>query len=172
MRIAANRIGALLVALAVAGCGGSLGGKQDGGTSPCSAVAACECLQSDRCAPRSEACWCPTECYPGAAVDCKCGGGRFLSCEERATVAACASELSAVQTKCAGQSNVQWIADICSTSADAACVAACLSNLETGGACSEIDCRFCALCDCAAPAVPSPFGDCVRACTPPLPERL
>jgi len=177
MRSEANRIGVLLVAIAVAGCGGSITGKgpmtgQGGATTtiPCSAMGACECMAaSSRCSARVESCWCPSECNPQIA--CVCGGGRFLACEDKATVAACTTALTAVQAKCAGQSNVQWIADICTTAADPTCVAACLSNLATGGACTEIDCRFCALCDCGPATVPSPFGDCVRACAPPLPEQ-
>ena len=186
MRIEAKRIGFVAAAFAVVvvGCGGSIMGNNPGPgtgqggqggattTLPCSAMGACECLHSDRCTPRSEACWCPGECYPGAAIDCICGGGRFLACEESAVVASCASELRSVQDKCANQSNLQWIAQICTTSTDVACVAACLSNLKTGGACSEIDCRFCPVCDCAVPSIVNPFASCIQACAPPPPERL
>jgi hypothetical protein len=182
MRIEANRIGFLLVAIAVAGCGGSITGTgpmagQSGGTGqggqggatttiPCSAMGACECMANDRCAPRHEACWCPSECDPQIA--CVCGGGRFLACEDNATIASCTTELAAVQAKCANQAFVQYIGDLCSlSSVTPTCVAACLANLKTTGSCSEIDCYFCKACDCAPPP-PSTFRECLAAC--PLPE--
>jgi len=181
MRIDARGIGLLLVAVAVAGCGGSLGGQMTGQggqggattTIPCSAMGACECLNaSDRCRPLTEDCWCPGECYPGGAIDCICGGGRFLACEDSAPVIACGHELRSVQAKCANQSFVQYIGDVCTTRGDPTCVAACLGKLLTTGSCSEIDCRFCPVCDCAVPTVPSPFADCIQACVPPpVPEQ-
>ena len=130
----------------------------------------CECIAAcDRCTPRSEACWCPTECYPGAAVDCVCGGGRFLACGDNKTVvAACATELAAVQAKCVGQAFVGDLTSaLCDAAANPTCVAACLANLHNTGSCSEIDCSFCKACDCLTPATPSPFAACLRACVPP-----
>src|SRR6185436_20532376 len=63
------------------GGGGTTGAGGSTPTGPCASLSGCDCLAaSDRCTPRSEACWCPTECYPGAPIDCVCGGGRFLSC--------------------------------------------------------------------------------------------
>jgi len=123
---------------------------------------------SERCVASTEPCWCPSECDPNIA--CICGGGRFLGCQERTTTTtACSTALAAVQAKCAGQPNVQYIGGLCTltaTSIPAAsptCVAQCLSNLATSGSCSEIDCYFCPNCDCAPPA-PSPFRDCLAAC--------
>jgi hypothetical protein len=179
MRIEANRVGLLLLAIAVLDCGGSItgGGRMTGQggqggattTVPCSAMGACECMAaSDRCAARTEPCWCPSECNP--QIECICGGGRFLGCEDQSIVASCNTALAAVQAKCADLPNVQYIADICATRADTACVAACLVNLKSSGACSEIDCGFCPVCDCAAPTVPSPFADCLGACPAPLPD--
>ena len=133
----------------------------------------CECLAaSDRCTPRSEACWCPTECFPGGAIECVCGGGRFLACEDSQIAAACASELAAVQTKCAGQPFVQYIGTLCSAATNPDCVAACLAQLNTAGSCTEIDCGFCPVCDCAAPATASPFAQCLASCNPPPPLPL
>jgi hypothetical protein len=194
MRIAANRIASslLLTAIVVAGCGGSITGNgpmtgqggqgarggQGGGTTtvPCEAMGACECLAaSNRCTVRTEDCWCPSECAaPGTGIDCICGGGRFLSCEDRSTAASCMNELAAVQAKCANHSFAQYIGDICSLSSiHPTCVATCLANLNTTGSCSEIDCSFCPVCDCAAPATPSPFLACLEACrAAPPPERL
>jgi hypothetical protein len=182
MRDGASRIGFLLLVIAVVGCGGSITGNgpmtgqggQGGSTTtiPCAAMGQCECwAASDRCTARTEACWCPSEC--NAAIDCICGGGRFLACQDRTVAASCTSELAAVQAKCANQSFVQYIGDLCSLSAvTPACVAACLANLNTSGSCAEIDCSFCPVCDCAAPAMPSPFAACLRACyPPPLPEQ-
>lgn len=170
-----SSIGALL--LLSLGCGGSLNGNKgpDGSTTgQCASLGACECMAaSDRCAARAEACWCPSECDPNIA--CICGGGRFLACEEKAVVASCASELAAVQAKCAGQPFVQYIAGLCTiptTQVDAtspACIAGCLANLENTGSCSEIDCSFCPVCDCAGPTSPSPFSACLASCRQPLP---
>jgi hypothetical protein len=76
-------VGMFLLAAGLLGCGGSISGP-DGATTtiPCSAMGACECLAaSDRCTARTEACWCPSECSP--LIDCICGGGKFLACENR-----------------------------------------------------------------------------------------
>jgi hypothetical protein len=129
---------------------------------------ACSCLAAaDRCVPRSEACWCPTECYPDAPILCVCGGGRFIGCEDQTVVAGCTEALTAVQTKCAGQSFVGYIGTLCSASAyNTACVSACLDALNRTGSCAEIDCSFCPVCDCAAPAMPSRFAACLQACLP------
>jgi hypothetical protein len=95
-----------------------------------------------------------------------CGGGKFLGCENKAVAGSCASELSAVQAKCAGQPFVQYIANICANPNSAsACVAGCLANLRNTGSCSEIDCGFCTVCDCAGPAGVSPFASCLANCT-------
>lgn len=176
MTASRKRIGPLLAALGLlAGCGGSL--KGDGApdaattTVPCSALGACECMAAtDRCAPRTEPCWCPSECDPQIA--CICGGGEFLACEDRSVITACSNELTAVQARCAGQPFLQEIASICvNTRGDPTCTAACLAKLSAGGSCSEIDCSFCPTCDCAGPATPSPFAACYDACVhPPLPD--
>jgi hypothetical protein len=169
-----KRIGVFLAALGLpAGCGGSLNGSggPDGATTtiPCSAMGACECYAaSERCAPRTEACWCPDVC--GVPIYCKCGGGRFLACENTSVIAACSNELAAVQTKCAGQSFVEFIGGICSSGSDPTCVAGCLAKLNSTGSCSEIDCSFCLSCLCALPATPSPFATCLQTCAPLLPE--
>jgi hypothetical protein len=162
------------VAAALLGCGGSLKGNSgpDGATTtiPCSAMGACECLAaSDRCASRTEPCWCPSECDPQIA--CICGGGRFLGCENASVISACSNELAAVQAKCAGQAFVQYIGGLCvNTFGDPNCTAACLAKLKSTGSCSEIDCYFCPVCDCAEPTMPSPFRACLQACQPPAPE--
>jgi hypothetical protein len=181
-----------LTLAAVIGCGGTITGSgPDGGsggttgmggstgmagttgtggattTIPCSAMNACSCLAAaDRCAPRSEACWCPSECYPDAPILCVCGGGRFLGCEDQNVVAACTAALSAVQTKCAGQSFVGYIGAVCTSIGNPTCIAGCLQNLHDTGSCAEIDCSFCPVCDCAAPATPSPFAACLQTCLP------
>jgi hypothetical protein len=169
-----KRIGLVLVVFGLlAGCGGTITGSggPDGATTtvPCSAMGACECLEaSDRCAARTEACWCPSECSP--LIDCICGGGKFLACENRSVSTACSNELTAVQTKCAGQAFVQFIGGICSSGSDPTCVAGCLAKLNGTGSCSEIDCSFCLSCLCPLPATPSPFAACLKTCAPPLPE--
>lgn len=180
MRIGANRIGLLLVAIAFLGCGGSVNGNgpvtgqggQGGATTtiPCSAMGACECWSAnDRCTARTEACWCPSACDPG--IDCLCGGGRFLACEDRSFIASCVNELSAVQAKCAGEPFLQYLASICvQTNRDPTCTAACLANLNASGSCAEVDCSFCPVCDCAGPATPSPLAACLQACASALPD--
>jgi hypothetical protein len=175
MTVHRKRIGLFLAALGLlAGCGGTIKGNTgpDGSTTtiPCSAMGACECMAAgDRCAPRTEPCWCASECDPQIA--CICSGGEFLACENRSVITACSNELTAVQAKCAGQPFLQYIASICvNTHRDPTCTAACLAKLNTGGACSEIDCSFCPVCDCAAPATPSPFAACLQTCAQSLPE--
>jgi hypothetical protein len=165
----------LCLVIALGGCGGSLNmGGPDGGTTsvPCSARSACECMAaSDRCTPRTEACWCPSECNP--QIECVCGGGQFLSCEEKSVVTVCSDWLTAVQAKCAGEPFVQYIGSICvETRADPLCTANCLANLKDNGSCSEIDCSFCPVCDCAQPATSSPFAACLQACRTPHPTQL
>ena len=165
--------GALLLVVGLLGCGGTItGSRPDGSTTgACSSLGACECMAAnDRCSARTESCYCPTACDPQIA--CICGGGRFLACEEKATFAACRTELAAVQAKCpiAAPSAAADLSDLCTTGRDPTCVAACLARLNTGGSCAEIDCRFCKLCDCGPPPAPSPFADCLQACAPPLPE--
>jgi len=144
------------------GPGGSAGSTPTG---PCASLSGCDCLAaSDRCTVRSEACWCPTECYPGAPIDCVCGGGHFLACEDN-PASSCATALSTVQTKCAGQPFVQYIANLCTGNGLlATCTAGCLANLANTGSCSEIDCGFCTVCDCAGPVTPSPFAACLANC--------
>jgi hypothetical protein len=170
---AASRQFVAFALAALLGCGGSLN-KNDGGSTgtPCSSLGACECMAaSDRCVARTEACWCPSECNPQIA--CICGGGQFLACDDRTWVNICSEWLTAVQSQCAGQSFVQYIGGLCTDTATAAsCITNCLSNLQTTGSCAEIDCSFCPVCDCAAPAMPSRFAACVQACRAPQPERL
>ena len=162
------KIVALVIGLALAaGCGsGTLGGGPDGAAPPnngCAALSACGCMAaSDRCTARTEACYCPTECNPDIA--CICGGGRFLACEDKApttTTTYCSSQLARVQQACAAQPFVAYIGDLCS-STNAMCVGACLANL---GSCSEIDCSFCPVCDCAGPTTPSPLSACLASCS-------
>jgi len=150
-----------------AGAAGSAGTTGAGGSAPCAGMTDCECLAaSDRCTARSEACWCPSQCFPGSPIDCVCGGGRFLGCEDRQIAAACASALASVQTKCAGQPFVQYIGALCSAATYPDCVAACLTQLNASGSCTEIDCGFCPVCDCAQPASPSRFAQCLASCNP------
>ena len=163
------KIVALLIGLGLAaGCGtGTLGGGPDGGGPPintaCSALGACACMAaSDRCVSRTEACWCPSECAP--EIVCVCGGGQFLACEDKAPPTApttyCLSELAFVKQYCASQPFVGYLTDLCSAP-NPMCVGNCLANL---GSCSEIDCGFCPVCDCAAPATRSPFAACLESC--------
>ena len=185
MRLASKLVGVAGLVVGLAACGGSLSPNPDGGggsggsagsgsagttgnagttwtggSTPCSAMGGCDCIAAfDRCTPRSEACWCPTECYPGS--ECVCGGGRFLACEDKTVVATCATELAAVQAF------VGDLSALCDAAANPTCVAACLANLHNTGSCSEIDCSFCQACDCLSPATPSPFAACLRACVPP-----
>jgi len=172
MRLLSNRTGPALLVLGLLGCGGSLKGNgPDGSTpsGPCAALGACECYAaSDRCVGRTEACWCPSACDP--TIDCICGGGRFLACDDKAVFASCTTALAAVQAKCAGQSFVQYIGGVCSSGSDPTCVAGCLANLNSTGSCSEIDCAFCPVCDCGAFTTPNPFRACLATCTPLLPE--
>jgi hypothetical protein len=119
---------------------------------------------------RTEACWCPSECNPQIA--CVCGGGQFLGCEDKVVVAACTTQLAAVQAKCANQSFVQYIGDLCTAARNPSCVSGCLANLATGGSCTEIDCGFCPVCDCAQPVTASPFAACLAGCTPLDPPTL
>ena len=167
-----KRIGLFLTVLGLlAGCGGSLKGNDPDGstTGACASLGACECMAaSDRCSARTQACYCPTSCDPNIA--CICGGGLFLACDDKAVSASCVTALAAVQTKCAGQSFVQYIGGVCSSGSDPTCVAGCLAKLNSTGSCAEIDCGFCPVCDCAAPATPSPFAACLRTCAPLLPE--
>jgi hypothetical protein len=168
-------VGVLSLTIGLAACGGSLhpGSGPDASTTiPCAAMGACECMAaSDRCAPRTEACWCPSECNPQIA--CICGGGQFLACEDRSVVTVCSEWLTAVQSKCAGQPFVQYLDSLCvETRADPICTAGCLANLKDFGSCAEIDCSFCPVCDCAEPATPSPFAACLQACRTPLADRL
>jgi len=182
MRSAANRLGLLSLAIAagIVGCGGSITGTgpmtgqggQGGGTTtiPCAAMDACACMAaSDRCTAQKEDCWCPSECDP--QIQCICGGGRFLGCEDRSVIAPCMTALAAVQAKCAGQPFLQYLEPICVwTNRDPACTTACLRTLNASGSCAEIDCSFCQTCDCAGPAMPSPLAACLQACASGLPE--
>jgi len=172
MRAIRDTIGIALLAASLLGCGGSLNTSGKDGSAPtgaCATLGACECMAtSDRCAARTEACWCPSECNPNIA--CICGGGRFLGCEDKAVVAACASELAAVQDKCAGQ--IPDISYLCNDAVDPNCVSSCLANLKNTGLCSEVDCRFCQLCDCAPPPTTSPFATCIASCSGSQPARL
>jgi hypothetical protein len=159
------KIVALVVGLGLAaGCGsGTLGGSDGGGppNNSCAALGACGCMAaSDRCTARTEACYCPSECAP--EIVCICGGGRFLACEDKAATTAmtCSTELARVQQACAAQPFVNYIAGVCSES-NPTCTATCLANL---GSCSEIDCSFCPVCDCAPPAMPSAFAACLASC--------
>jgi hypothetical protein len=160
------KIVALVIGLGLAaGCGsGTLGGGPDGGappTNPCVALGACGCMAaSDRCTARTEACYCPTECSP--EIVCVCGGGHFLACEDKAatTTNACLSQVARVQQACAAQPFVNYITDLCSAR-NPTCVASCLENLSS---CSEIDCRFCPVCDCAPPERANALDTCLQGC--------
>ena len=80
-----KRFRVLLLGLGFLACGGSITSPGQDGSVPagsCATLGACECAAaSDRCAPRTEACYCPTNCNPN--IVCICGGGRFLACDER-----------------------------------------------------------------------------------------
>jgi hypothetical protein len=157
--------------IAFGGCGGSISGPDAGTTTvPCGALGACECMgASDRCTLRTEACWCPSECNP--QIECVCGGGQFLFCDDKSVVTVCSDWLTAVQSKCASEPFVQYIGSICvETRADPICTADCLGNLKDHGSCSEIDCSFCPVCDCAQPATPSPFAACLESCRTSTPH--
>jgi hypothetical protein len=78
--------------------------------------------------------------------------------------ASCTSALTAVEAKCAGQPFVQYIGGLCSSGFEPTCVGGCLATLNSTGSCSEIDCYFCPVCDCAAPATPSAFRACLATC--------
>jgi len=175
VRMIAVRTGVAVLAAAAGllGCGGSLN-KPDGSTTTtalCSTLSACACMAaSDKCRPRTEACWCPSECDPQIA--CVCGGGQFLACDEKDVVGICSDWLAAVQAKCAGQPNVQYIADLCgNTGAEPFCTSICLANLKENGSCAEIDCSFCPTCDCAAPVASSTFAACLADCRARPPAR-
>jgi hypothetical protein len=160
-----------VLAIGLLGCGGSLNsntGPDGSSAGACAPLGACECMAaSDRCTLLAEPCWCPSECDPN--ITCICGGGRSLGCEDKALVGSCTAWLTVVQNKCAGQSFVQHIGDLCTTTANPNCVSFCLANLDNSGQCSEIDCSFCPLCDCAPPAAQSPFATCLASCRPPPP---
>ncbi|MBT3223337.1 MAG: hypothetical protein HN348_30045 [Proteobacteria bacterium] len=64
----------LILAFLLGGCGCS--GK-------CETKNECECfaaLQDGTCQMEAEDCWCPNVCDP--AIDCACGGGKFIACRE------------------------------------------------------------------------------------------
>ena len=166
------------LALSLLACGGTITsgtpdastgqGGAGGSRAACSTLSECDCYRAgDRCAPRTEACWCPDACAP---IECICGGGRFLACEDYTVVASCVAALTAVETKCAGQSFVQYIDTICRSASNPTCVAGCLANLAATGSCAEVDCGFCPVCDCASFTTPNPFRACLATCAPPLPE--
>jgi hypothetical protein len=158
-----NRRVVLLLGLGLMGCDGSTNSPEGSTTPPCPSLGACECMAaSDRCTSRVEACWCPSGCDP--QIVCICGGGEFLACEDKPAVGACSSQLAAVETKCASNSFVSFIGELCTSAPDPSCVAGCLADLKSTGSCSEIDCGFCPVCDCAAPARPSPFAACLASC--------
>jgi hypothetical protein len=161
-----TRFGILVLAMGLLGCGGSINsntGPDGSTTAACASLGACACMAaSDRCTVLAESCWCPSACDPSIA--CVCGGGRFLGCEDNALVGSCTGWLSAVQNQCAGQPFVPDIGDLCTTAANPNCVSSCLANLKYFGQCSEIDCSFCPVCDCAPPAAQSPFATCIASC--------
>jgi len=173
MRARSIVTGLLLVALGLIGCGGSIKGSggPDGSapTGACSSLGECDCwAASDRCAIQTEACWCPSTCSP--TIECICGGGKFLGCEDKAVSLACEGQLQRVQYLCASQPFVGSISSLCGS--NATCIADCLSQLSTVDACAQIDCSFCLTCDCAGPAMPSAFRTCVNNCNlPPPPLR-
>lgn len=155
-------VGFLLVGLVACDSGPRTNGGLDGSASgACASLGECDCMAAtDRCTPRTEACWCPSICDPN--VSCVCGGGRFLGCQDNDLVAVCTGWLTEVQAKCAGR--IPDIGTLCSDAPNPFCVAQCLANLKSSGMCSEIDCRFCPTCDCDPPTATSPFADCVAAC--------
>jgi len=116
---------------------------------------------------------------PDGSTGAACSSLGACACRDNMVVASCASELAAVQSKCANQAFVQYIADLCTlpptymAAASPTCIAGCLANLNNTGSCSEIDCSFCPVCDCVGPATPSPFSACLDACRqapPPSPN--
>ena len=167
-----GRIVTLMVGVVVVmavGCGsGTLGGGPDGGGDPnsaaCSSLTACGCLAAGgRCALRTEACYCPSECDPSIA--CICGGGQFLACEDaiiHPTPPTCLLQAQRVQQQCAAQPFVNYVDDLCRTQTDP-CVTSCLANLAS---CSDIDCRFCPICDCDPPDRANAFAACIEGCGP------
>ncbi len=66
---------AIAAALAVlGGCGIPVG--------PCSTITdICSCKARPDCRAVTESCYCPNEC--GQKAVCICGGGKFLSCEQK-----------------------------------------------------------------------------------------
>jgi len=157
---------------ALIGCGGSIkgGGGPDGSTQPgaCAALGECECYAAgDRCAMRTEACWCPSVC--DSKIACVCGGGQFLGCEDKAAATTCDGQLARVQTLCASQPFTSFLSGICST--NPSCVAGCLQQLGTADSCAQIDCSFCTTCDCLPPSPPSALRTCVTACISPPPPQ-
>ena len=168
MRIepAMKPICAVFVSLFLVACGGSIkspGQDASAPTGACATLGACECAAAgDRCVARTEACYCPTSCDPN--IVCICGGGEFLSCEDRVAVSTCSAQLARVQTLCAGKPFVEYIGGLCGT--NPTCVASCLQSLQTVDSCAQIDCYFCPVCDCAEPP-PSPLRACLSACRAP-----
>jgi hypothetical protein len=170
-----KRVGHLVFAFAIAACGSSVLQHPDSGTpmgqdgaptGACSSLGECACFAAnDRCSMRTEACWCPSTCDP--AIVCVCGGGQFLSCEEKRATGACGAEIARVTSLCAGKPFVQYLGEEqCSVNAD--CAAACFAtNIVNVDTCAQIDCYFCPVCDCLPPP-PSPLRDCLAACRTPV----
>ena len=172
-----SRVAAVFLMLALSGCSGNLNGPggPDAGSEVhptpalCSSLGACACYAAgERCAMRTEACWCPSECDPN--IVCVCGGGQFLGCEDRAPAGTCDAELARVQTLCVGQPFVSFLSGLCAT--NPTCMMGCLQQLGAVDSCTQIDCSFCTACDCLSPSPPSALGVCVNNCSlPPPPLR-
>jgi len=151
--------------LGLIGCGGSIKGTggPDGSTptAACSSLSVCDCWDaSDRCQMQTTSCWCPNECNP--QIECLCGGGQFIGCEDKTAATGCDAELARVQTLCSAQPFTSFLSNICSS--NSTCIAGCLSQLATADTCTQIDCSFCTTCDCLLPSTPSAFRACVDNC--------
>ncbi len=85
-------------------------------------MGACECMAAgDRCAARTEACWCPSECNPEIA--CICGGGRFLACEDKSVVAVLHDVAGGRAGEVRQPAFVQYVGDLCTSAGTPTCVA-------------------------------------------------
>ena len=161
MTAARHQVVVLALATALLGCGGSLAKNSDGSTTaPCSSLGACECMASDRCAPaprragaRASATR-TSRASAAAASSSPARRGRWSRsartgsppCSPSAPASRSSSTSltsASIRTRIRSASPVAW------------------RTCRTPGRAREIDCSFCPVCDCAAPATPSPFAACL-----------